>query len=1242
MIFNNTTTEVPDELLALHEEGKVVFFCGAGISAGAGLPLYRDLVVKTARRARLDITKEEQALVDEGLYDMFYAQLERRHANPFKLREISARLLKPKKNINPNAYAVHKHLLSLSRVRKTGELHLVTTNYDTLFVRAAKALKVEMPEYVAPLLPIPKTGKWNGLVYLHGKLSFPLLRESLNSFVISSGDFGQAYLTERWAARFISELFRMYTVCFIGYSANDTIMKYVVDALASDVRSGNRKLKVYAFDGYTDGEKEDKAKLWEMRGVEPILFFKPERNDYSELGRAIEAWNCVYSLGLSGAQRIIVDEAAKLPADVTSADRDSIRRVIWALRQEDGLAAAQFGQMEPPPPLEWFDEFLADDRRIELEWQKELSVDEDAVPEDDPLLPLSKEGEFSQRDLNILIWLGKYLADVGFLRRLLSYSPQISNRVIGYFIDELQENNPFRGEVPDADVPFVRSLLTLWFESNRHWWGQSLERSLHSAFEMVKRDRKYQAEFGRLVATLTLPVLNLQYNDLAAYGIHGATDIAERFRREFSRRYGLVGYDFGFYRSVGTELKASDFPLELFHVLESNLQLACEMRRTLGDEIENTDMSEFVVPDVRMATNPDSHNGDGWTNLAIMLRLCWENVLSNDIMQAKRYAMAWLHSEHPIFNRLALYAATCKDAIPADEVVAWLLAASSERLLSGCYRREFLCFLRLCGQKISPLMISKLLALYDKNISDVADARLLVRHRAYTIDALMDSGATLSKKAICLWGEFDKQYPDWKNRNKSHDGLAFYVCDAENDDCHIDKVDLPPMPTDDVGKCAEWFARRKAIIDADGYPDRDPWREMCKNDISAALALLIETDSISGSITPYAWHDFMMAAASKEHATIVWDKILSLKEWKLPDYVIKEDGTTFSAWFREVGVAPKDVGAYIALAERFLSCSTEKCSVECQVVVEGVIKNWYYLEKPACGSLVRAPYREFFTKIARATTEPIIGARRALFRQLGHLTLIDREWTFTNLTVLLKWGKEEDKSVSAWREAVCTSSFNNALMGHIKSLFVKAASKYVGLGKYGINYVDLLLCMALSRLKSYSAADYQKIIRALPDVGRIELSGRIKDRLLWAGDKRDSHWREEIRPFIEKCWPSDAECMNAQIAGNLFSSIVYCQEEFPMAIRYLCQKVTGKAHLEDAIIRLLHPEKGKTSHFVSYPDSIALLLEKFELRDIENYGTRMYLKECLKELANNAPNDILNRHKNIIEKLQALLKKYRM
>ena len=36
--------EVPDDLLRFHEDGKVVFFCGAGISKGAGLPDFKGLV----------------------------------------------------------------------------------------------------------------------------------------------------------------------------------------------------------------------------------------------------------------------------------------------------------------------------------------------------------------------------------------------------------------------------------------------------------------------------------------------------------------------------------------------------------------------------------------------------------------------------------------------------------------------------------------------------------------------------------------------------------------------------------------------------------------------------------------------------------------------------------------------------------------------------------------------------------------------------------------------------------------------------------------------------------------------------------------------------------------------------------------------------------------------------------------------------------------------------------------------
>ena len=39
--------------------------------------------------------------------------------------------------------------------------------------------------------------------------------------VLTDADFGRAYLTEGWARRFLVELFRSFTVLFVGYSHND-------------------------------------------------------------------------------------------------------------------------------------------------------------------------------------------------------------------------------------------------------------------------------------------------------------------------------------------------------------------------------------------------------------------------------------------------------------------------------------------------------------------------------------------------------------------------------------------------------------------------------------------------------------------------------------------------------------------------------------------------------------------------------------------------------------------------------------------------------------------------------------------------------------------------------------------------------------------------------------------------------------------------------------------------------------
>ena len=100
----------------------------------------------------------------------------------------------------------------------------------------------------------------------------------MDRLVISSGDFGLAYLTERWAARFVSELFRNYTVCFVGYSINDPVLRYMMDALAADRLLGESPPEMFAFGSYSKGKETERDNEWKAKNVTPILYREHNRH----------------------------------------------------------------------------------------------------------------------------------------------------------------------------------------------------------------------------------------------------------------------------------------------------------------------------------------------------------------------------------------------------------------------------------------------------------------------------------------------------------------------------------------------------------------------------------------------------------------------------------------------------------------------------------------------------------------------------------------------------------------------------------------------------------------------------------------------------------------------------------------------------------------------------------------------------------------------------------------------------
>jgi len=280
---------LPDELLVASDEGRALFFCGAGVSrAKAGLPDFLGLAKSVLHELRVLPKSPAQKLVDTAerldpiagvggilAADRIFSLLERE----FSVTDIERAVgvaLKPKDKVDLSA---HRTLLALSRDAR-GKLQLVTTNFDPLFEAAAPKVPVWTPNRLPDLRG---AGGFEGIVHLHGMFDRSYAKPVGGSLVLSSAEFGRAYLAEGWATDFIRALIRSYLIVFVGYAADDPPVQYLLEALNRVADIPRRGL--YAFQA---GREEDAKALWTQKGVRAIAY-APD-NDHAALWETLNAW----------------------------------------------------------------------------------------------------------------------------------------------------------------------------------------------------------------------------------------------------------------------------------------------------------------------------------------------------------------------------------------------------------------------------------------------------------------------------------------------------------------------------------------------------------------------------------------------------------------------------------------------------------------------------------------------------------------------------------------------------------------------------------------------------------------------------------------------------------------------------------------------------------------------------------------------------------------------------------------
>lgn len=269
--FSEEGPEFPSPLVDAWLKGEVVFLCGAGISAPQ-IPSFSGLVDSCYHKLNLKKDRSENLSYGKGRFEEVLGSLSRRIVDPDELIRTVSNLVGL-----PDAPDLSRHrtLLRLSRDLENRPT-IVTTNFDTLIEHAwtqegAPREVVAGASFAGQALPLPGSAGFQGIIHIHGRIGDLAIGVDQSALVMTSADYGDAYMRSGWVSRFLFDLCRCKTVVLVGYSANDAPVRYFLNVLEADRTRFPDLRTVYALDAVRDSEEDTMAR-WAALAVEALPY----------------------------------------------------------------------------------------------------------------------------------------------------------------------------------------------------------------------------------------------------------------------------------------------------------------------------------------------------------------------------------------------------------------------------------------------------------------------------------------------------------------------------------------------------------------------------------------------------------------------------------------------------------------------------------------------------------------------------------------------------------------------------------------------------------------------------------------------------------------------------------------------------------------------------------------------------------------------------------------------------------
>ena len=1194
MQFVTRGPHIPERLLQAHEDGQVVFFCGAGISYPAGLPTFAGLVKQLYADMGIDPDQVEERAIRAGQYDTAIGLLEAKVTGGRQtVREALARVLTP--NLaGRNATATHRALLTLGKSRDD-RIRLITTNFDRLFEEVIVKSQLSVECFRAPLLPVPKN-RWDGLVYLHGLLTANPSASDFERLVVSSGDFGLAYLTERWAARFVSELFRNYTMCFVGYSINDPVLRYMMDALAADRVLGESPPEMFAFGSFSKGKEADRQKEWQSKNVTPILYREHWHHAY--LHRTLRAWSKTYRDGARGKEQIVVECAIARPLASTEQD-DFVGRLIWALNDPSGLPARRFAELNPVPSLAWLEPLSencfghVDLARFgvppKAKKNEELAFSLTRRPSPYELAPwmaLVDSSTDQSRWDNVMVqlarWLIRHLDDPALLLWLVEGGRSLDvgmARCIESRMEELalletngdpEQLKKIRANAPRA-IPRPE-MRTLWYllltgrvrtgveSPGLYGWCERLNRNgLTTTLRLELREK------------LT-PRVSLRKPFPWPLDDDDEPDELPHFDRLVEADVVLST---SHVRQTVRELADNEHWTEALPDLLSDftglLRDALDLRRELGSADDKADWSYVHQPSI--SEHPQNKGLRDWTALIELARDAWIATCARSTDGARIAAEGWWQITYPIFRRLAFFAAAQAGVIPRRQALEWLLADECWWLWSTQTLREAMRLLVALAPQLEEAELAQLerailtgppRVMYRADIETESWTLIQDRDTWLRLAKITGAGAKLSAAGTQRMKAVSAQYPDWQLADDESDEFSTWMGDLREP---REYATSPREPRELI----EWL---RANPNTDPWK-KDDWSERCREEFDTTASALSEL-ALQGTWPKRRWDEALHAWSADELMKRSWHRIASVLA-RAPGDDLHALSHGVSRWLKAVATTFEgEEETFLLLCDRVLALDFEEKDDTDDAVVRAInhpvgmvtdaLLRWWRPLKDDEGLADCLNSR--FSRICDTRISKLRHGRVLLAAHVIRLFRLDADWATRSVLPLFAWERSRLEARAAWQGFLWSPQLYRPLIEALKPAFLDTANHYAELGRHDVQYSSLLTFAALDPGGVFTRRELAKATVALSQGGRENAAETLVRALESAGTRGADYWRNRVAPYLKRVWPMTQDVASSSIAESFARACVEARGAFPEALPKVRTWLQPLASPEQIIHRL--------------------------------------------------------------------------